>query len=299
MERSSKKEVAKTTTFPAFICNSFTPAYTDFSLPSTDISQWPKPGQKTCLLSSPHRILWGNVPIQETLSKTDRLSSTEGSSLSDQVYDYLADQIITGKISFGDRLNIKQIAAQLNVSTIPIRDAIKRLEQEKVVVVMPRSHCYVRIPTKKATLDAIDSRRMIELFAINAVVESTTAKDLQQLDAVVESMRPLAAESHIEEHPRSVSEYIELDRKFHTTLVGLSQNEYIMEFYKQVNMHLSMSFSYGIGVCHGIASTFAEHEAILDHLHHNRREAAEVLENHLLKSRENILREARFQSLSE
>ncbi|MFW6338793.1 MAG: GntR family transcriptional regulator [Alkalispirochaetaceae bacterium] len=239
------------------------------------------------------------MPIQETLSKTDRLSSTEGSSLSEQVYDYLADQIITGKISFGDRLNIKQIAAQLNVSTIPIRDAIKRLEQEKVVVVMPRSHCYVRIPTKKATLDAIDSRRMIELFVVNTVVETIAPSDLEPLDAVVEAMRPLAEESHIEEHLPSVSEYIDLDRIFHTSLVALSRNEYIMEFYKQVNMHLSMSFSYGIGVCHGIASTFAEHEAILDHLHHNRPEAAEVLENHLLKSRENILREARFQSLSE
>lgn len=237
------------------------------------------------------------MPTQETLSRTDRLSANE--SLSDQVYEYLADQIITGEIAYGERLNIKQIAAQLNVSSIPIRDAIKRLEQEKVVVVLPRSHCYVRIPTKKATLDAIDSRRMIELFVINTVVQTVTPEELEPLDQVVDAMRPLAEASQEREDHRGVSKYIELDRKFHTDLVALSRNEYIIEFYKQVSMHLSMSFSYGIGVCHGIASTFEEHATILERLHNHDSRAAEVLEHHLLKSRENILREARFQSLSE
>jgi len=62
-------------------------------------------------------------------------------------------------------------------------------------------------------------------------------------------------------------------------------------------MHLSMSFSYGIGVCHGVGTTFLEHEAILRHLASHSEKAVSVLERHLLQSRENILKESIFQSL--
>ena len=67
-----------------------------------------------------------------------RFSIANGTSLSDQVYAYLTNKIITGELKFGDRLNIKEIASRLQVSSMPIRDAIKRLEQDRVVVVNPR-----------------------------------------------------------------------------------------------------------------------------------------------------------------
>ncbi len=59
-------------------------------------------------------------------------------SLSRMVYDHLVDQIIRGRISYGDTLNIKAIAREFGVSPMPIRDAIKRLEAENIVAVRPR-----------------------------------------------------------------------------------------------------------------------------------------------------------------
>ena len=49
-------------------------------------------------------------------------------SLSDVVYEHLSKQIIEGSIRYGEKLNIKAISEQLNVSTMPVRDALKKLE---------------------------------------------------------------------------------------------------------------------------------------------------------------------------
>ena len=63
------------------------------------------------------------------------------SSLVDRVYECLLDQIVTGTIKYGDSISIKRIAAELNVSTMPVREAVKRLEFEQVVSIKPRSSC--------------------------------------------------------------------------------------------------------------------------------------------------------------
>ncbi len=240
----------------------------------------------------------GVVLIQEReISPIHLHSASEGRSLSDRVYDYLSEQIITGAIAYGDRLNIKHIAAQLNVSTIPIRDAMKRLEQEHVIRIHPRSHCTVRIPTKKGILDAIDSRRMVELFALRSVYGTVTSDQLGRLKSIVADMDRIARDPESQDIPSRVARYIELDRQFHTEICNLPQNDYLRRFYREINMHLSMSFSYGIGVCHGIESTFKEHKEILRLLEEHSRQAITVLEQHLLHSRKNIIGEARFQSL--
>jgi len=237
------------------------------------------------------------APREAMATSTRRLRSKDGRSLSDQVYDYLADQIIRGKMGYGDKLNIKRIAAQLEMSSMPIRDAIKRLEQENIVVVKPRSNCYVRMPTKKATLDAIESRRMVETFAVTSIYPHVSQLELSQLRRVLESMRPIASASAAEKDRKRLEEYIELDRQFHTELCSLARNDYIDRFYREISMHLSMSFSYGIGVCHGLESTFAEHEAIVSHLLDHSPMAVTVLKEHLLRSRENIVSESMFQTL--
>ena len=70
-------------------------------------------------------------------------------SLVDQVYEYLLDQIVSNKLSYGDNLNIKEISEKLGISTMPVREAIKRLEYDRVVEVKPRSSCQIRTPDKE------------------------------------------------------------------------------------------------------------------------------------------------------
>lgn len=218
-------------------------------------------------------------------------------TLSEQLHERLVDRIICGEISYGDKLNIKQLAAEFGVSPMPMRDAIKRLEQEGVVVVKPRSNCYVRKPTKGMVLDAIEARRMVEVFAATTVCDQAEKADTTTLDEILEAMRPIAAHHGDSRRSELANHYIELDRRFHTNLVALARNRYLDRLYRQIGLHLNMNLSYGIGVCHGIEATFGEHQAILGALQVGSAEAARILERHLLQSRENILSDPTYQAL--
>ncbi|WP_319478353.1 GntR family transcriptional regulator [Marispirochaeta aestuarii] len=226
-----------------------------------------------------------------------RFSIANGTSLSDQVYAYLTNKIITGELKFGDRLNIKEIASRLQVSSMPIRDAIKRLEQDRVVVVNPRSTCLIRTPTKQDVLDAIDARRMIEHFAVELVHRHVRLNELSLLDSLLARMEPIAAEDISGGSADHLQEYIDLDREFHRELCNLSRNDYVRQFYTIVNIHLSMSFSYGCGVCHGASATYEEHRRLVEYLKAHSSEALDVIDSHLMKSRENIMKEPTFQTL--
>ena len=220
-------------------------------------------------------------------------------SLGDQVYEYFSEQIIRGNIQYGDRLNIKTMAAELNVSPMPVRDALKRLEMEKLVIIKPRSTCYVRVPTKSMILEAIEARRMLEVFALRKIYSLVTAEELSSLKSIFDEMGSLIRRTVGERTRAVIEEYIDEDRRFHTKICALARNEYINRFYRETSMHLSMSFRYGVGLCHGIEATYRDHQEICRYLSENSEKAVHVLEAHLLQSRQNIMSEPTFQMIED
>ncbi len=167
-----------------------------------------------------------------------------------------------------------------------------RLQIEGIVTISPRSHCSVRIPTKQQLLDAADTRIMLEVTAVSSVVKTISPERLVVLGEILEKMSLIVAATE----PR-LADYIDLDRRFHTELCRLAENEYIDKFYRHINMHLSMSSRYGGGSCHGIDATFEEHRTIVELLRVNSSSAVEVLERHLRKSKSNIQKEPTYLSL--
>ncbi len=220
---------------------------------------------------------------------------TNKPSLSDEVYTYLESKLITGKLKYGDTLNIKQLAQQLGVSTIPIRDALKRLEHEGVVVIQPRSSCYVAEPSQKDVLDAFELREMIEMQAIRSIYRTITEAELSGLEDTVQQMQEIVT------HPpeEQLSEYIQLDSRFHNLLCELAGNRFLSKFYHELYLHLNMTEIYGIGGPPDIESTYEIHRKILKFLKKNSAEAIELLQRHLDQGRKNIIEGEGFQRLRE
>ena len=223
----------------------------------------------------------------------------QGESLSGIVYDYLSEQIIRGEIRYGDRLHVKTLASRLNVSPMPIRDALKRLEMEGLVVIKARSSSYVRVPTKKTTLQALSARRMLEVSAVREVYSGVTAVELSPLNVVLDAMGRLVRRTAGHRGRTEVEEYIDLDQRFHTEICALAHNDYINRFYREICMHLNMSFRYGTGVCHGVEATYHDHEQIFRYLSLNSVQAVELLEAHLIQSKQNVLKEPTYQMLQD
>jgi len=215
-------------------------------------------------------------------------------SLSDVVYEHLSKQIIEGTIKYGEKLNIKAISERLNVSTMPVRDALKKLEMENIVQIKPRSNCFVTVPTKKSILDAVDMRELLELHAVKLALQKLSENDLRPIREIVEEMKTI-----VEGNPSGdkISRYIYLDLLFHTELCRLAGNDYLEKFYREVNLHLNMTFIYRIGVPPDIRESFVDHTRIGNKLAEKSQESLELLKDHLERSRGHIIRGELFRSL--
>ena len=159
-------------------------------------------------------------------------------SLVDQVYEHLLDQIVSSKLTYGDNLNIKEISEKLGISTMPVREAIKRLEYDRVVEVKPRSSCQIRTPDKEEISKIYEVREGLEKMAVEFFLSNFDESKLDKLQAITEKM---AAVGSLKDPKKRAQAAMELDYSFHSELCKLSDNEYLIHYHRQLCLHLNMS----------------------------------------------------------
>ena len=187
-------------------------------------------------------------------------------SLVDQVYEYLLNKITEGEIKYGTTISIKEIAQVLGVSTMPVREAIKRLEFEQIVDIKPRSNCQVKIPTPKTIMEIYEIREVLELYAIRRSISQPDEKVLSRLRSITEDMQEL---EKVEDIRAKEKRAIELDRRFHTVLCSMAGN-----------LHLNMSFIHE-QTYHSLEDQYYEsHLEIVESLTNHPNDAAMLLKRH-------------------
>ena len=159
-------------------------------------------------------------------------------NLVDRVYEYVLDQIITGAVRYGDTISIKKIAGELGVSTMPVREAVKRLEFEQVVSIKPRSFCRMRRPSRKTIMEVYELREALEEFAVTKTLGKVGAEAIGRLRGIVERMRRLHDESDAAVREKKA---IELDREFHSEIGALAGSGVLNTYYRQLSLHVNMT----------------------------------------------------------
>ena len=85
--------------------------------------------------------------------------------LGEVVFDHLREAILSGELKPGERLMEITLAEQLGVSRTPVREAIRKLQKEKFVEMVPRKGAYVANLTAKDIIDVLEIRIILEGFA--------------------------------------------------------------------------------------------------------------------------------------
>ncbi|HCU30743.1 MAG: GntR family transcriptional regulator [Sphaerochaeta sp.] len=214
--------------------------------------------------------------------KQEQVAVIDKRSLAEQVYQYLCDSIIGGRFNYGDTLSTKQLAKELDVSMMPIREALKRLEIDGLVEIRPRSMCLLKTPTKKTILSAIAMRELLEVYSVKSVYETIEKERLEPLKALTSSMAEALAQEDLHT-------YIKFDCQYHLMLCSLCDNEFIHRSYKELNLHLNMKYMYDIGIKPDYSQTFQDHIDLLNALEHHSPAALQIIEKHLHTSKKNIL----------
>jgi DNA-binding GntR family transcriptional regulator len=207
--------------------------------------------------------------------------SFDSLSLVDRVYETLLDRIITGAIRYGDTISIKKVAAELSVSSMPVREAMKRLEFEGVVTIKPRSACRVRRPTRRMILEVYELREALEAFAVIRRAGRIDPATLQRIQGIVDSMKRLSSEADADLREKMA---IELDRQFHAEIIGLAGNDMLNAFSRQLNLHVNMTLMHE-KTYHSLEKEWSEmHAEVLACLQSDPPRAVQLLRDHFARA---------------
>jgi DNA-binding GntR family transcriptional regulator len=128
-----------------------------------------------------------------------RRSRTSGSkSRATRAYEQIRDEILRGSLAVGDILSRRRLAEKLNMSFVPITEALQRLESEGLVESRPRIGTRVRVPTKEDILDSYVIREALETQAARLCCEQMTAIEKEQLLRAARHLDKLFAASAAE-----------------------------------------------------------------------------------------------------
>lgn len=101
--------------------------------------------------------------------------------LRDVVFNTLRKAILTGQLKPGERLMEVHLANRLGVSRTPIREAIRKLELEGLVIMIPRRGAEVARITEKSLKDVLEVRRALDALSVELACDRITQKDINRL----------------------------------------------------------------------------------------------------------------------
>ena len=169
---------------------------------------------------------------------TDENQSAEPTS--DRVYRILKERILDGESKPGERLKERDLVAELGASRTPIREALRQLSSEGLVVTRPRRGIIVA---------DLEPREVNEIFELGVILESFAAKlaaisaqedDIDRLKSLVDLMDQALAKGGDD----AFKHYIQLDRDFHDAISIAARNGRLRAILQQtINLRvLSQAF---------------------------------------------------------
>lgn len=170
-------------------------------------------------------------------------SSNESSGLinpvniRDEVYNLLRRRILAHEYPAGYRFNLPELEKQLGVSRTPIKEALHRLEAERLVEIRPRRGTFVINIDPRDIAESFDIRRVLEIYAAEIAVEKATEAELSELRRLFDEMSRLC---EAEDCQPVIAEHIAIDHQFHSLIVSLSQNKRLQEIYENIELSVQL-----------------------------------------------------------
>ncbi len=151
-----------------------------------------------------------------------QMGAEHGELESTRVTRMLRDDILLGRRLPGSRLVERDLAAELHVSRLPVREAIRALVSEGIVVTRPRSWATVREFTLRDVRDFAEVRAAIESQVFMLATERHDPEGIEQLRRLVEREEHAASAGHVDEARL-------LSGAFHEHMAVLAGNEMLLE----------------------------------------------------------------------
>ncbi|NCB72724.1 MAG: GntR family transcriptional regulator, partial [Verrucomicrobiae bacterium] len=154
-------------------------------------------------------------------------NTTPGKTSADHVYKGIRKGIFNKTLKSGQRLPEILIAKEYNVSRTPVREALRRLENEGLVQIVPGWGACLVTPTKQEIIDTYEVRETLEIMAIKKASHLITPLQLCMLQEQIDNERKAFEEKDLEL-------YMNVNDAFHQIIADSSANSTLAGYVKNI-----------------------------------------------------------------
>jgi len=177
--------------------------------------------------------------------------------MSSQIEELIVDLIATRKFAGGQRLVEAELAATFNVSRVPVREALRRLDSQGIVSVVPHRGTYVTVYDEARIGRVAEARYVLEMIATRDAMRrvAENARVFEGLDNIIYEMRRACLAGNRMEVYRA-------DIAYHTEVCRISGNDVVAKLWDALSRQVFICFGY-------LTETYPDLDSIvLTHLDH-------------------------------
>ena len=188
-----------------------------------------------------------------------KVNMNEYLPLRDVVFNTLRQAILRGELKPGERLMEIQLANKLGVSRTPIREAIRKLELEGLVLMIPRKGAEVAEITEKNMRDVLEVRKALEELAVQLACDKITKEEIEEMKKAAEDFKKILKS-------KDITEIAEADVRFHDIIYMATDNQKLIQMYRYRVEYLKREEAH--------PQLIAEHAAIIEYISKGEKKAA-------------------------
>lgn len=197
-----------------------------------------------------------------------------------KAYDYIYQQILSGAKELGSPISEVEIATALEMSRSPVREALKLLEMQGIIVHYQNRGTFVTDMSRKDISEIFQLRRMLELESLINACKYMDDSVLEELKRNIENLNENS----------TAQEYYTANTALHQAIVNYSGNSRIVQFYETLSMQIALVNRLSAKLPRHFQESREKHLAIVNALmDRNLEQASELLKNHLEEVRDKTL----------
>ncbi len=205
--------------------------------------------------------------------------------LREVVCETLREAIISGVLKPGERLMEIQLAEELGVSRTPVREAIRKLEMEGFVVMIPRRGTYVADISIKDINDVFEIRTALDVLAAGLAAERISDEELEEMERMMVEIAEYAEEGDMDK-------IVEADTRFHDVLYKASRNERLVGIVSNLREQITRLRATSMNYPGRLTQMLEEHKCLVEAIAARDVEGAQRLaREHLENAEQTLLRE--------
>lgn len=202
-----------------------------------------------------------------------RFRRIRAGSLAEEAYRVIRASIIEGTLAPGERLVETRLAEELGVSRAPVREALKKLAEEHLVVEKPRRGTFVR---------EFSAKDFVDIYNLLAAIEVLAVRLIHRDRAPLDSLEKIVGEMEEAAEAGDFGRVVEKELHFHEELCALAGNQFLSSAFRSLSGAVGMALSLHDATYEDLTEVAREHYPLLKSIRSGtEREAVYAISSHI------------------